>query len=72
MELIDLIRKFLLNYKYVNKENFANNDIIKLISKEIPNNLYHKLENKNLLKVEGSGGKDNQLKFLGYVYLVKK
>lgn len=57
MELIDLIRKFLLNYKYVNKENFANNDIIKLISKEIPNNLYHKLENKNLLKVEGSGGK---------------
>ena len=30
MELIDLIRKFLLNYKYVNKENVANNDNIKL------------------------------------------
>ncbi|WP_250277278.1 MrcB family domain-containing protein [[Clostridium] colinum] len=57
MELTNLIIKFLENFKYVNKENFANNDTIKLISKEIPSNLYHKLENKNLLKIEGSGGK---------------
>lgn len=55
--IVSLLEKIINSYNSVNKENFAGNETIRLISKDIPNSIAKSIDlNSEKFKIKGSGG----------------
>lgn len=55
--IVKLLEQVIDNYGSVDKENFAGNEIIKVIAKDIPNSITNSLDlNLEKFKIKGSGG----------------